>query len=254
MKSSILLRVAAAGLAILPAASVTAAPTAKEIITKARSAMKGLKSYQATVHTTMTGGPMPMSIIAQIKTAGGKTWAKMTTPPPSGQGQPNPFAAMLQNMVVVDDGKNSWTYMPSMKQYRKGPSGQANQFNFSDQLLGKIDQEATLTYGGTETVAGHPTYVIQASPKQKRPGSSETVRMNFDQSTYLLVQAKANQSGAATANMPARNQSVTILVKDQKVNQPIPDSVFKFTPPAGATEMQGGGMGMGMPGGARPGK
>jgi len=250
MKRSNLLRCVAGLIATLPTAAAMAAPTAQEIVTKARGAMKGVKTYQATVHTTMSGGPMAMTIIAQVKTAGGKTWAKVGTSQ-TGGGKPNPFAAMLQNMVTVDDGKNTWTYIPSMKQYRKGPAGQANQFNFSEQFLSKIDQQSTLTYGGIEAVGGHPTYVVEAKPKQARPGQNETVRFNFDQATYHLVQAKANQSSAASANAPARSQSVVILVKDQKTNQPIPDSVFKFTPPPGSTEMQGGGMGFGGPGPGR---
>jgi len=250
MKRNDLLRCGAAVFALSSAASAYAAPTAQEILAKSRAAMKGLKTYQATVQTTMSGGPMALNLSAQVKTAGAKSWAKLGMAQPGGNAQQNPFAAMLQNMVMVDDGKNTWTYMPAMKQYRKGPSGQTRQFNVSDQILGKIDQQSNLTYAGAETVGGHPTFVVEAKPKQPKAGQNEVVRLNFDQATYLLVQAKVNQSSPATAQGPARQQSVHVVVKDQKLNQPIPDSLFKFTPPPGATEAQGGGMGMGMPGGA----
>jgi hypothetical protein len=48
----------------------------------------------------------------------------------------------------------------------------------------------------------------------------------------------------------------TMVLVSEKVDAPIPDSVFRFTPPAGAHEMKGGPMGMpgmgGMPGGGPP--
>lgn len=223
------------------------APTAQEIVAKSRTAMNGLKTYQATVQTIMSGGPMAMTMNAKLKRAGGKTWARLGVVQAGGNAKPNPFTAMLQNMVVVDDGKNTWTYMPAMKQYRKGPAGGAKQFDLSSQFLGKLDAESNLKYAGTENVGGRPTFAIEATPKKPRPGQSEKVRLNFDQSTYRFVRALANQIASASGQSPARQQSVTVLIQDEKVNQPIPDSVFKFTPPAGVTEMAGGGMGM--PGG-----
>jgi outer membrane lipoprotein-sorting protein len=39
--------------------------------------------------------------------------------------------------------------------------------------------------------------------------------------------------------------NINMIIQNEQVNVPIPDSVFKFTPPAGAKEMKGG---MGMPG------
>jgi outer membrane lipoprotein-sorting protein len=229
--------------------TATAAPTAQEILAKSRAAMKSMKTYQATVVTTMSGGPMSITLSARTKQAGNKTWAQLGMVQGSAQAQQNPLASMLQNMIIIDDGTNTWTYMPAMKQYRKGPAGGAKQFNLGEQFLGKVDTNANLTFGGAENVGGKPTWVVEAKPKKLQPGQTEVVRMNFDQSTYHLLQAKVNQSRPASAQSPARQQSVMVIVKDEKINQPIPESTFKFTPPAGAKEAQGG-MGMGMPGGA----
>lgn len=238
-------------LAMVPAASANAAPTAREIVAKSRAAMKNVKTYQATIQTTRSGGPMSMTMNAHVKTAGGKTWARIGVVP-TGGGQQSPFASMFQNMVVVDDGKNTWTYLPAMKRYTKGPSGGAKQLNMSGEFLSRIGAESNLTLAGSENVAGRPTYILAAKPKKPRSGQPQMVRINIDKANYHVVQVRAVLSRPANSQRPAGQNSVQIVIKDEKVNQPIPATLFHFTPPAGATEMQGG---MGMrpgAGGGRP--
>jgi outer membrane lipoprotein-sorting protein len=237
-----LLHVSVAASIVLVAVPASAAPTAQEILAKSRAAMKSVKTYQATIQTTTSGGPMSMTMNAHIKTANGKAWAQMGVVP-SGGGQQNPFASMLQNMIIVDDGKNTWTYIPAMKQYRKGPSGGAKQLNMTNEMLAKLDTDANLSVAGSENVGGRPAYIVDAKPKAPRPGQPQSVRMYFDQATYHVVQLRAVQNRPASPQAPAAQQSVQVVIKDEKVNQPIPDTLFHFAPPAGSTEMQ---MGMGM--------
>jgi outer membrane lipoprotein-sorting protein len=237
-------------LAMIPAALASATPTAQEIVAKTRAAMRNVKTYQATVQTTMSGGPMSMTMNAHVKTANGKAWAQIGVVPAGGQ--QNAFASMFQNMIVVDDGKNTWTYIPAMKQYRKGPSGGAKQLNMSGEFLKKVGADSNLALTGSETVAGRPTYIIEARPKKPRPGQPQMVRVNIDKASYRVVQVRVVQSRPASGQRPASQNSVQVLVKDEKVNQPIPASLFHFTPPPGATEMQAGmGMRPGV-GGGRP--
>ncbi len=244
--------VLACGLALITSTALAdfAAPTAQQIVAQSKAVMKSAKTYQATLQMNTTGGPVSMNVSAQIKTTGTKMWAHVGMNMAGPQGQQNPMAAMLQNIQVVDDGKNTWTYMPAMKQYSKGPSGGAKQFNFSGQFLNKVETDATLKLLPNENVAGKSAYVVEATPK--KAAQNEKLKLYFDQGTYHLVQMKMNQSRSANGQMPAQQQSMVMVVKDEKVNQPIPDSLFKFTPPPGAKQMQGGGMRMGMPGAGAP--
>src|SRR4051794_4272401 len=97
----------------LASCSAFAAPTAQEIVAKAKAAMKGAKTYQATLQMVTSGGPMTMNMNAQIKTTGAKTWAHVGMNMGGAQAQQNPMASMLQNIQVVDDGVNTWTYLPA---------------------------------------------------------------------------------------------------------------------------------------------
>lgn len=230
-----------------------AAPTPQEILAKSAAAMKNLKTYQATIQMNMANGPMgAMSINMDIKKSGAsKMWMKMVMNMAGAKQAPQMLSA-FNNIQVVDDGKNAWTYMPGMKQYSKGPSGSAkNMFNL-DQLLSQSGKESTMKLVGTENLAGKPAYVLQAVPK--KAGQNDKVLLYFDQATYRFRQMKASGSTPAMQGRPAMQQNMTIQVKNEIVNEPISDSLFKFTPPPGSTEAKGGmGMGMGgmMGGGSR---
>jgi len=74
-------------------------------------------------------------------------------------------------------------------------------------------------------------------------GAGVHLQTNCPGKSYAILESRP-----ASGAQPAASQTVVLLVKNEKINQPIPDSTFHFTPPPGAKEMQAGGMGFGMPG------
>jgi outer membrane lipoprotein-sorting protein len=75
--------------------------------------------------------------------------------------------------------------------------------------------------------------------------------MYFDQGSYRFrkMTVTSNQQGPKGP----MHMNMVMMVKNEAVNTPIPDSAFKFVPPPGAKEMKGGMMpGMGMPGMGAP--
>lgn len=232
-------------------AQAHAGPTANEILKKAQDLVANAKTYQATFLVNVNSGQMgTMNSRADIKTAGKKTAVTNTV-----IGQPTGMMAMAGsqgNSQMVDDGTTTWVYIPSQKKYMKMPSrGQANPMDLRTMLSSVKDSTAKLV--GTKSVGGKPAYVVELAPKTAPRGMNQKMTIFIDQANYHVKQMKISMSGAGGQGQPQQSMTVDIRVQNEKMNEPIPDGVFKFTPPAGATEMQGGGMMGGMGGGgARP--
>jgi outer membrane lipoprotein-sorting protein len=242
------------GAALLLSAPATASPDAKTIIGKAKAAMKNAKTYQATLVTSMDMGQMgSMSISTQVKSIAGKKTLVKTTP----IGKPTGMMAMAgpaaSEMQIVDDGKFTWFYFKGMNAYSKRPS-QKRSTNIG---MTEMVPDGTYKLLSPTKVGGHPVFAIQVIPAkhQRMTGNDQKIVIYIDQATYRLKQVKVTGSTPAGPNQPAQKMAVVITVKDEKINAPIPESAFKFTPPPGAKEMQGGmGPGpMGVPGMSGPG-
>lgn len=238
----------AAGAALLTMAPRPAAPTAQQIVKQAEAAYRSARTLQATIQTTVSNSPVgPMVSRTDIKTVGGKkTWARMSMSSASPQAQNNPMMAALSNVQVVDDGKNTYYYSAAMQQYVKEPSGVAAQLLSMDRILERAAQQSTLTLVGTQALAGRPTWVIEATPKDGGVGlRNGRMRLFIDQATHLVDEVRISGTTPAMQGKPERSQSVVIRMSNVRINEPIPDSVFRFTPPPGAHAARPGA---GMPG------
>lgn len=239
------------------AASAAAAQDAAAIMKRAEQAIQNARTYQAVWQMTTSMGQMgSMTMKMEIKKSGNKTAMKM-----SPVGQPTGMMAMgatMANMQMVDDGKTSWVYLAGMNGYMKQPSQASNRPNPA-QMMGIGGQEATYKLLRTEQVGGKPAYVIQVIPKNAndprlRNMQNLQVLAYVDKATGRTRQMRMSgtMSGPQGQSQP---MNINMIIQNEQVNVPIPDSVFKFTPPTGAKQMKGG-MGMpgpGMaPGGGRP--
>lgn len=228
-----------------------AAPSGEEIIKRASAAMQSARSYQAVWQMSMNMGQMgSVSLAMDIKMIPGKKMYMKMTPVGQPTGQMAMGAAMM-NMQMVDDGTNMWAYMPAMKQYNKGPSQvKASQMNLT--RMAGVAPGATYKLVGTENVGGRPAHKIQVTLKnvQIAGGGKQSMHIFIDQATNRFRQMTMSMALPAGPNQPAQQMNMNMLVTNEKVNAPIPASYFKFTPPPGAREVQGGpGMGMPMGGG-----
>lgn len=241
------------GAVLLLASPAMASPDAKTIVGKAKAALKGVKTYQATLVMSMDMGKMgSMSVSTQVKTLAGNKTVVKTVP----IGQPTGMMAMAgpaaSEMQIVDDGKFTWFYFKGMNSYSKRPSrkGRVN--------IGMSDMIPNGTYKllPPSKVGGRPVHVIQVIPTRKMMEGNQKIVIYIDQGTYRLKQIKATNSSPGGPNQPPQKMTMVMTIKDEKINAPIPDSVFKFTPPPGAKEMQGRMMPgpMGVPGMPGPGR
>jgi outer membrane lipoprotein-sorting protein len=230
------------GLLLLPmlalsAAGVcaSAAPDAVQILEKSNAVYKNAKSYQAVYQCDMSFGKAgSMSLNIDLKTIPQKKIAMQIKPNGPGTGDLGKRAVGL-NMVIADDGQASAAYVGARNSYMRGPHTTDFRPLTSNYaiIIGDLKPKQGVTYKllPTATVAGRPTYVIESG----RAGVTEgmkTVQIFIDQATYLVRQVKMS---GTSKGQPI---SLNTLVKSDQLNMPIPDSVFKFTPPPGAKEQK----------------
>ncbi len=241
-----------AGALTLIAGPVLADAQADAIIKKAQAAMNNVNSYQAVWEMQTSMGPqgsMSMTMTMKSKPKEGKFIIKIAPAgKPTGQ---MAMAGAMMNMEMVDDGKTMYMYMPVMGGYRKGPHTPNMNMKPGDMAL-RMAKNASFTYKGVSNVGGRPAYVLKVVPKNLPAGVTADTLLYIDRATNRIRKSTSTQSRGP------QKVSTVMLVKSDAVNGPIPDSAFKFVPPPGAKEIQGGGPGMGpmipgmVPGGGGP--
>jgi len=128
--------------------------------------------------------------------------------------------------VMVADGRHFWMYNPSVDRTQVIRTRMAEggaQVDLQQQFLSNPNQRFVSTLGGTETVNGRATQVVSLVPR----GASQyrLIRIWVDQQDNLVRRFE----------MTEENESVRrIELRNLRLNTNLPDSLFQFTPPAGA--------------------
>jgi outer membrane lipoprotein carrier protein len=127
--------------------------------------------------------------------------------------------------LVLADGTYFWMYTPSaherqalrtpMERSADGPS-------LDRQFVIGASRRYVPTYVGADTLSGRPAHVLALVPKFDTPVT--LVRVWIDEADFLVRRFEI-----AEANGTRR----TVELTDLRVNVPIPDSVFRWTPPPG---------------------
>lgn len=246
--------------ALLLAMSIgaAAAPDAAAIMKKAAEAMSKAKTYQSEWRMVVSMGTMgSMTLNMTMKmTNDGKAFVKTE---PSGQGTGMMAAgAAMASSTTVSDGKTMYMYMKAMNSYMKMPVPKDSNPAISGQFGALNQKDAAYKLVGSEYVRGRKCYVIDVKPKMPTTGPGAgmkpTVTAYVDEQTGRLRQMKTRMTMPGGPPGPSNGQgnqqkptpmvmTSTMVLLSEKINAPIPASTFKFTPPAGAREMQGGMMG-----------
>lgn len=238
----------AAGLMVCTAAG--AAPDAAAIMKKAQSLMEAPKTYQARWLMSISMGQMgtvSMNMDVKIVPGQGKIHMKLNA---AGQGSGQiAMTAPMASMELVDDGKTAIVYKPLTGNWQRSPH-QSKKMTPSAMTFGTV-KDSTFRMVKEDRIEGIPVYVIQAVPRASAsPPVKADILFFVNKNTSRLKQmtVNASQMGQGGKAIP---MAIQMLVKNETLNAPIPDSVFKFTPPPGAREIKGGPGGLG--GGMFPG-
>ena len=156
----------------------------------------------------------------------------------------NNFTQAIHREETISDGKFVWNYDDQSKQYTKVPSGGllanltsslGTPGNFflsleqSDALL-KPNPLVTMHYIGGEKIAGVVCEKVEVhfqSPEASLPSTVQTYYIGTDHILRRLV-----------SQMKFKNQLSTTVIEVQatSLDKELPDSLFVFTPPPGATQ------------------
>jgi len=219
-------------------------PDGKAILNEAAKALRDAHSYviEHEVVVEMKGG-LESRLVLPVKLAVSNP-AKLRI---ESNGQ-------LGSTLIVSDGEHTWMYLGRWRQYTKTPAasnpealmksinsgiGQMlDEMRAKDPYLSaQVTGEETLEVDGKE----YDCYVVKATlDKIGLPGAmkfSDGVMTSWvDKKTNVTL--KQTTIGTVEAEtIPTSPIIQSTIVKSFKLNEPIADSLFTFTPPAGATEV-----------------
>jgi outer membrane lipoprotein-sorting protein len=208
------------------------APTALQILQSANDSYWYAKTYQATYRCRLAKPGQPEVILdVDLKTVPGKKTRIRIEPVAAGAPQARALAPL--RMYVFDDGKTGIIYSPASNVYLKGPHTASYNHAVAGYgvILGELKPRANIKYSllTPSKVGKRPVYVVQG--KGIAPGSP-SILLSIDRKTYAVLQVRM------TGTTPAGPTIVTSTLTSGKINAPISDSVFKFTPPPGAKEIK----------------
>ncbi|HEV8040296.1 MAG TPA: redoxin domain-containing protein [Bryobacteraceae bacterium] len=218
------------------------APDARTLLKETSEVLLHHKSYLVDQRAVIdVGGPLPTRVEMLVKIAvssPGKLRIESTS--------------KLGDSLIVSDGENTWMYLGTLQQYTKTAAASTPQSlvkslvpgmsSVMDQLKAK-DPYVSAKITGEETVEVEgqkiDCYVVEGRlDKISLPGSIEM--SSGVQKVWVDKVSKLSLKQTMTATMeggpltaPAQmNQAVTIT--SQKLDGPVPDSAFAFTPPEGS--------------------
>lgn len=205
---------AATGDATTPAAPARGGrQDANEILRRVEQTAAGVRTLEADFVQTLH-----VPLLNTDRTSRGKLY----------QRKPDRFAMRFSEPagdVMVADGRHFWIYYPSSDRtqvIRTTIAEGTEQADFQRQFLSNATERFVATLNGQETVAGRPTYALTLVPRRDSP--YKVVRIWVDTQDNLVRRFEMTEENDSQRRLELQNL---------RVNQPVSDGVFTFTPPAG---------------------
>jgi outer membrane lipoprotein-sorting protein/peroxiredoxin len=229
---------------LLAAGAQAQQPEAATLLQQAGSAMKSHKSYQYSTEMTiqMDIGGKPMKMTISATTSGiNPDKVRMESKTSMGGG----------GATVVSDGEFTWIYIPQLKQYSKkaalgSPQGFIQSFGFDKMPdAAKLAEATRVLRAETVEVDGqrHDCWVLETRvdklPLPMPPGAElSNVVMTRWLDKELGMDVRSEMSGKMEAGPMKATMQQEMRVHSIQFDQPLPDSLFAFTPPEGAQQVE----------------
>ncbi len=250
-------RVGLAGLVVFTAVNIAfaqAQPDAMELLRKVEKTYRSAKSFQAegNIASDMSGQGMHSTVEIPMV---------LTIVPPDRMRMENKGAPM--SMLMIFNGQTIWMYMPQLNKYAKfdlgkfagddkglpGYGGLGRQYLHVAEraTAAKILREEAIRVDGRSV----DCYVLEVEyePPAKLPDNvpfakSMPTNVQFSPKTMWIDKARSvvvRESSESKVTFPNSNTPMstkqTITFAKIRLDEPVPEELFTFTPPAGATEM-----------------
>jgi TonB family protein len=213
-------------------------PDGAALLKQSADAFKSYNTYQYTQVTNTGMAGMEITMVQQ-GTSSGKMRMEMKM---------GSIAAAL----MVSDGQNMWMYMGMLNRYMKFPADAAATGSLASAFGGgqvpdmsQLSQDAKVVRSETIEVDGvtHDCWVIEARMTDFAPPIARGVSVKGGVTTHWIdkvsnIEFKTMMK--SKMQMPGSSEpidtSTTSTRHAVKINEPLPDSLFVFTPPADAKE------------------
>lgn len=258
--ATLLISTLMAAVAIAQTDSAQAQPDATELLKKVQQNYADLKTYHLEGQSVMEmkGDGMFMRMEMPFAVASGKPGQKLMR-----------MKVFFLNTHQMSDGQTQWVYMPAEKQYTKKPfdkdapsafdPGKSEALKmavfsdeqFNDLKSARILREEVLEVGGQSIncyvieaefgLGASKDDVAKAMPSGKAP---ESVKMTFwlDKERPIILQNVFDGGGTLAEIFKifgdGADFKITTRLSVAKINETLPDSLFVFTPPADAKEVE----------------
>ncbi|HET6231915.1 MAG TPA: outer membrane lipoprotein chaperone LolA [Longimicrobiaceae bacterium] len=185
---------------------------ASRILNRVAQVAAGIRSMEADFTQTLT-----VPLINQTQRSTGKLY----------QRRPDRFAMRFTNPagdLMVADGRHFWIYTPSTDRHQviRASAGSAGQADFQQQFLSNPNSRYVATLNGSDVVGGRAVWALTLVPK--RASQYKVLRIWVDKADYMVRRFEMTEENESVRRVELRNV---------RINAPIAESVFAFTPPAG---------------------
>jgi thiol-disulfide isomerase/thioredoxin len=223
----------------------TARPDPRELLKQSADAIKQFKTYQleSVIALDMHGGPFS---------------EKLDLPSSISVRRPDKLriesSSKAGAITIVGDGQHTWIYLSTVKKYIKRDAAESPEasvinagvlpknlpdLNQSIKSV-KITGEQTIDVGGVKT----PCWVVETVYDKIPLPEQEVLIREAVQTTWITKDHRLNLQStfAATINLPGVDEPVEMTQSTHttrvRLNVDLPDSLFSFTPPAGAKQTE----------------
>jgi chaperone LolA len=191
---------------------------AAEILTRVEQAANGIRSLEADFTQTLN-----VPLLGSSRRSAGKLY----------QRKPDRFLMRFSDPdgdVIVADGRYFWLYYPSSDRtqvIRTSIAEGGQSVDLQQQFLSNPNQRFVATLAGDESVAGRSSYVLTLVPR----GASayKILKIWVDKEDYLVRRFEMTEENESVRRVELRNV---------RTNHALANSLFSFTPPAGAQIIQ----------------
>jgi outer membrane lipoprotein-sorting protein len=203
------------------------------------SKLRSLKSFEVTVQETTLLQPTDPTAKARTITSSDEIDYKA----------PNLFSlinnSLMGGVTVVSDGKTEYIYSSLTQEYAAIPAPR----DILGNVLGSL-QRGTTHWSTEKRSTVNGVAVKELNGALSTPRGMAQVTLYINSSDFLPLEAVISLPTVSGATGNGLKITRTQLFADPKLNQPIPNSLFTFSPPEGSTKVDsptdlGGGFGGG---------
>jgi outer membrane lipoprotein carrier protein len=198
---------------LLPAEDAEEAQSAAEILRRTEARADGIRTLEADFVQSVR-----VPLLNQTQNSAGRLF----------QRKPDRFLMRFSQPagdVMVADGRYFWLYYPSSDRtqvIRTSIAKGGGSVDLQRQFIGNATARFVPTLNRSETVDGHDTHVLTLVPRQASP--YRILRIWVDKRDFTVRRFETTEENESVRRVELRNI---------RVNQPIADNVFVFTPPRG---------------------